>query len=765
MSKFRDEFTGICYAMGEKWLQHVRQDIAEQIKSRFNGDVKTTADNVAQFWSDYYAQIFPLRFGLIEDERLYKPYKFYEPTDNTIDLESLHGNPTRLSFLDGNKLPPLLPAADKDETNELLADHLLTITALANMLLRQEGNTSALHEVRLAFLTYPLMDLLEADLLSLGKGFTDTVAIAHFLAKKDSQLPSGINPTLLISLRDGANLTNRKIGLTLVAVRRIKQYVFETPGLNEIRGASTLLDDLTSIAKCELTRLFGPETVLRAVGSTLVFLAPTENDAKRLTEQIQRAYYQATGTAFTVTACCSANVAELLQNYSNVYRSLSATADENRAQAEQPIYEALPFETRCRMCRIRSAEGWEKGLPGETEPVPLCRVCKTKRELGYPEREGKATRLLQWLGLDDPQNAENYHPGALGVRGKKPTEFVAKSLGTVEPPEEGFIPTGIRRPLVATIYGDGNNFGAVGVRLESLALARQWTQRVERTTQAAAAIALARATQKTAMDRGWNPHQPNTHMLPKLPFQVLALGGDDMSLFAWAPVGVRFASHFLQMMDLEFQRASDQQNGKPPIAFSLGALLTHHKAAVRKTVAFTEDQLLEWAKRAFRQSKLEHGNIAMLLANTLEQIPDDLKNYRQRMYLSHGEKLTLCMTLRPFVSEELAWLLEGAQHLKGSVGQLHRLVSAFAKMPPHAAMLYYIYQRGRFERVETVPQFWLKQMEARPAPLTLPGLKYPATVRAKLKDRKPFGLEQETTDQKIWFTPLWDLLELVKVLE
>jgi hypothetical protein len=763
MVRFRDAFTGVVYEMGQRWITAVRQEVAQDIERSLQPDnLQKAADATACFWRDtYYERLFPLRFGLSEDDEGFSTGADLFEGATRVNLDGMADKVRRKDFLDGNRLPPILPATEEGDTIELLADRVLTQAVLANLLLRQGGaDDDTRNAVRLACLTYPLLNLLEERL----KSWAGVAEVARFLRRESPALPGGLEPTLVTAVRDLTGFGERKVGLGLLAVQRIKHYVFETPRLNEIRGASTLLDKLTEVSEQALSEAYGPEVVLRAVGATLVFLAPSGEVASQWVERLRRAFYMATGTAFAAGAATEVAVDDLLtrESYRQARDLIDDKVKQDRAVAAQPTYEALPFEARCRVCRIRPAEGWEARLPGEPDPVPLCRVCKTKRELGLPQRKGKAEEMLQWLHLTNP--------AALGVEGKTPEEYVAQALGRANSEEKGFIPPDVRRPLVATIYGDGNNFGAVGENLLNMSLGLQWSQRVLWTTRAAAAVALARATQETADDRGWKPNQGP--VLPRLPFQVLALGGDDLSLFAWGPVGVRFARDFTRLTNLEFKTPEQeaQRLVDRSIAFSTGMLITDYKAAVRRTVDVAEHDLLKWAKQAFRERGLMEGSVAPLLAVTQEQVPDDLKVYRWRMYTKEGPFLSFCLTLRPFSAEELAWLVQEAEALRDQYGSLHRLVAPFVQSNPLVAMLHYIYQRAR---ASGQPDHWLIALEDRLEgardregfPQALREFRYPAGPSSKLDGRRPFGLQiKDDNGKSIWFTPLYDLLELVKVL-
>jgi len=743
MLKFQDVFTGTVYEIGSEWLKAVRKEVAMRIKERLKGELKDLADAAAEFWrEEHYKCLFPLRFGQGEDEEgLICPVDLF-PGIEPVSLETRAGEGLRQRFLDGNRLPPLLPAMEEGETQELLADRLLSQAALANVLLRQAGAPEEmLHAVRLAFLTYPLIEHL-GDALS---RWPDVIAVARYLNGESVDLPKRVDGAVLEAIRDGTIPETAKVWLVLIAAQRIKRYVFETSGLNEMRGASTLLDDWTEAGERAIDLEIGPEVVLRAVGSMLIFLTPSEKEASDWMKRLQGAFHQSTGTAFVAAAKTEVPIGKLLTNYPHAIGELFEAMERDRAEGKIPLTEALPFEARCRICRTRPADGWAIDLPGEIEPVPLCRACRTKYELGRDERRGMLLKVLKWLNLENPSE--------LGV---KPTDWMAHAIGRVA--DRGFIPDNARRALLATIYGDGNNFGAIGQELKSIAMGLQWTQRVKWVTRAATAIALARATQKTAKERGWQPKgQPS---LSRLPFQVLALGGEDLSLLAWGPVGVRFAQHFQEMMNIEFQTGKGKRLIEPFIAFSLGVLIADCKAPVRRTVDFAEDVLLKWAKRAFRESSLKEGNVALLLAITPEQIPPDIETYRNRMYLREGKWQDICLTLRPFTAKELGFLIGKAMELlKGGFGPFHRLIEAFVESPPLVAMLHYIYQRARVGNGE----HWMKRLESPEGiPGSLEGLIFPA---AKLKRRRLFGLDSKRGPEEVLFSPLWDILELAKILE
>lgn len=775
MNNWVDPFTGVSYRITESWAGKVRQHLAELLSRQLRGsqDAQQSANRCAEFWHRYYDLTFPLRFGRGSDHESFVGEKLFEiGVESEIDLEGYGDHQLRSSFLEGRKLPPLLTAETSSPNRfpDLIADHHLLSAALCNVILRAQGkgDTDIFHQVRLGVLVHELIE--ESALQDLTK-FPEALQIAHFLKHGAGDLPNAVDGQLLNSIHAERLPDGSEIALVGVGAQRIKQFVFESPGLNEIRGASTLLDDCIARLKVEISKEIGPEVILRAAAATLEFLAPTCEDANGevWTERLRKYFYQHTGTAFVAAAAIKVAPSKLLTGYQNVLSEFQAVLEHDRYQPDLPLSDSLPFEVRCSLCGHRAADGWEKNPEGNHSPI--CRVCITKRKLGRKKRSGKINELLRWLG--------RVKPSELGVKaqpanpGEKYPSIVARDLGQLVPDEA-------KRKKLAVIYGDGNNFGDVVRNLSSLALSLQWTHRIEKVTQAAVALALAHATKEVGRAR-INP-------LPKLPFQILSLGGDDLSLLTWGRIGLRACEQFLRLTDLEFQPGDGPRLTDKSLAFSLGALFCDDKAPVRRTVDFAENELLKWAKRAARRPSNQHGNLAFQLALMAEQIPADLKAYRNQMFLRGGDK-ELCLTLRPFTADELSFLLKKAFDLKTErqEGLLQNLVAAFVQSPYPTALLHYYYQNARVQggAPELAVKSFFAQLEGRTKPgletdwaamfggFPLVGIetKKPNNFffewrAAKPSARLPFGEERDNATSKVTLlSPLWDLHEIVKILE
>jgi len=577
----------------------------------------------------------------------------------------------------------------------------------------------------------------------LAERFKDAFQVASYMNGGTDTPPLALG--ILRNVKDGEYET-QKVGLVVAQVQRVQKYVLETSGLNEIRGGSTLLERITEeLASKLVADEIGPEVLLRRAGSALLFLAPTScmrDWPRRLTQ----AFIRETRIAFATAACVEVTARELWgSGYKSAVGKAYQELEKERSAGRQPAQDTLPFEQRCTVCRQRPAEGWYTA-PGTQGLRAICVPCARKRKEGMSERYGKSRMLIEKvLGAD--------RWGDLGIPGNSIESILPSDLGSL-------VTESARRKLVATICGDGNNFGAVYQKLNSLWLSLQWTYRVKHTTEGAAALALVGATKRLAGELNPPGCAPGLRMLP---FQVLALGGDDISLFAAGSAALEFVTRFLRLIDKEFKRGNGKALIDRRISFSIGVLLCDKNAPVQRTVQFAEEALLKWAKEAVAK-RLESSPdapsiVSILFADTPEQIPNDINEYRNYMYLKRSGRLTLCLTLRPYTAEELQRLLEIAWKVldDGHSGRLQRMVSPFVLDTPMAALLHYAYQKARDPGGVGA---MLSNLGGGPAGLQ--NLRFPATSAQELGGRLAFGVKAEP---HLWFSALWDLLELVKILQ
>ncbi len=762
MATWLDRFTGQRYSLSDEQVNTVRDAVAQAIaaKLRRGSTPHQQANAAAEWWqTDYYERVFPLRFGRQPQEAFSEgtPLK-YVKSNGTLALPD--SAEWRTAFLDELHFPPILPAETQPDVGNpylLAADHHLATAALLNVCLRRVGvSDDVLHEARLGALLHELIDLPAVrDAL---QGLPLATALAQYLKGETADCPDALRPyqAIIDAIHSGqasASLEGYPFCLVGLAAQRIKQYVFETPGLPEIRGASLILDAVVHQAAEEVAEAIGRECILQRVASTLIFLAPEPADWE---PRLKRRFYEATQVGFCAAAAAEVALQDYLQHYGACMTRLLKALDADRYRAELPTWECLPFETRCTYCRKRAATGFTRSPEGDL--LPICPACDAKRDKGdADERRTAGEQLLRDAGIENWRELLT-----------EPSKAFAGGLNEMVPDSDG----AEQKKQVAFIYGDGSNFGQITKNLDSLALSLQWTRRAELTVRAAVALALSRSMHDALRDQT---------TLQRMPFEVLVIGGDDFSLFVWSRLAMRFCEQFVRLTDMEFEKGvvAERIVGEAPICFGVGCLISDEKAPVYRVVEFTESRLLKFAKRGVKAHK--RGAIAFLYTTNADQIPGDYddhlrRNYCKQAQLGKGSHATkpVYLTMQPLTAPELDAFLQCAQAIvdNGQLGSLQRLAEPFVRQPMSAALLHFAYQQARLlkprennraegdEKREKNLFEIIGRMNASDGQGKCAHL-FPIQRMSRLA---PASESKDTNNDAHYFAPILDLLEITKSL-
>jgi hypothetical protein len=762
MATWLDRFTGQRYSLDEEQHDAIRRTVGQAIAAELRPDriLHEQANAVAQWLqTDYYERVFPLRFGRQSQEAFSEgtPLK-YVKSNGTLALPD--SAEWRTAFLDGLHFPPILPAETQPDLEKpylLAADHHLATAALLNVCLRRAGvSDDVLHEARLGALLHELIDLPAVrDAL---QGLPLATALAQYLKGETADCPDTLRPhqAIIDAIHSGqapASLEGYTLCLVGLAAQRIKQYVFETPGLPEIRGASLILDRVVADAAREVANAIGQECILQQVASTLIFLAPEPADWE---PRLKRRFYEATQVGFCAAAAAEVALQDYLQQYGACMTRLLKALDADRYRAELPTWECLPFETRCAYCRKRAATEFTRSPDGD--PMPICPACDAKRDKGdADERRTAGEQLLRDAGIENWRELLT-----------EPSKAFAGGLNEMVPDSD----EAEQKKQVAFIYGDGSNFGQITKNLDSLALSLQWTRRAELTVRAAVALALSRSMHEALRDQT---------TLQRMPFEVLVIGGDDFSLFVWSRLALRFCEQFVRLTDMEFEKGvvAERIVGETPICFGVGCLISDEKAPVYRIVEFTESRLLKFAKRGVKAHK--RGAIAFLYTTNADQIPGDYddhlrRNYCKQAQLGKGSHATtpVYLTMQPLTAPELDAFLQCACEIieHNQLGSLQRLAEPFVRQPMSAALLHFAYQQARLlkprennraegdEKREKNLFEIIGRMNASDGQGKCAHL-FPIQRMSRLA---PASESKDTNNDAHYFAPMLDLLEITKSL-
>ena len=327
-------------------------------------------------------------------------------------------------------------------------------------------------------------------------------------------------------------------------VDAIKEFVFETSFLPQIRGGSQLLIDCEEEVKRYMRRVNGKK--IYCDGGSFLFDVPSEEieSAKR---DIENIYLKTTHTA-TVTMASEQEILQQeklpLLNF-EVSRQLDRFASRIFIAAPQrehnkdsyglrtsflsgkvrecklekrnaPFLEALAFGDRCECCGKRMAS---KVLLLKAEPreiLKVCIVCQRKHNRG---RSG-----------DD---------GTRGKFNEKFSIFLEKKdlrIRSRQPGDLDDLVNSAKRKYLAFIYADGNNIGDLLSRANSEEDYR------------AISDCLSEGTKDSLFNALYSVCGPALRNDGNWPFEIINVGGDDVTLliqagYAWE-VAIKFLENF-----------------------------------------------------------------------------------------------------------------------------------------------------------------------------------------------------------------------------
>jgi hypothetical protein len=537
-------------------------------------------------------------------------------------------------------------------------------------------------------------------------------------------------------------------GLSLVLgdVDRIKNYVFDTSKLPSIRGASEILNALNLE---EIPKLFAdhlaPECLIYAGGGSFLAVVP-QALADTLIEEVHKRHVEMTGIA-TITCVQSQplrylafakghtpyvdeEIKRIWQNTTGFGKRLMAShpvvsrkkrgfgeivaflaADLKRAKESKPfapVIETLPLMQRCTYCGLRPAES-------VLEDAYLCSICDTRIRQGA--KSGRVKFANEFKGW---------------VKDQKSEEITAASPESLDD-LGGY--TGF-------IYADGNDIGTL---LEEKAITPAAFRHIAEVLQQETRHALFEALYRTFADR--------FAKLTTLPFEIVNIGGDDVSLFVKAPWAWEVTLRFLETFETRtVELARELEPGKEPEQQKLTASAGLCVAKSDYPVYYAEclaDSLLKLAKRRAKQdpqkpvSAVCHLYLTASLA--AERADDVLKAYYREAERGPDRRLTN----RPYIVPEAYLVGEVASALQElfSRSQLHALVQAL-EQGLFASSNFFLYQLSR-----------VMESDKRGA-------------AARLKEALTrLGYDPQLLIWKwdeiegLWSTCLYDALELVKMQE
>lgn len=413
----------------------------------------------------------------------------------------------------------------------------------------------------------------------------------------------------------------------------IQTYIFETPHLKEIRGASALVEDFCNREMHDTISKAGGKPLYLAAGHGAVHIS----DPKKVSHVEAAIGQQITSRTHALRAFIA----------SEPWRKNDAgptlkTLDKTLAR-QIPLARPGPLMQsvlqNCKSCRRAPAVKFY----ARTKDL-VCQACLLKRS-----RTGTGASLPYWTAF------QNY-------LGKIPPSGVWQSLAASKSFHshlaEDLNQIGSlaqRQGYVALIYADVNKLGkAVETFHDNLKASDatslgfeldQFSKRIEAMMQAATFDAIVST---------WPDLEPNEAGLTLFPFDILYLGGDDLLFVCAADKGVAFSTALLHAF--ENQRPLEGQQ----LSLSLGMVLAKAQTPMNALIGQAKQVLASAKQHAFELENSRTGSTQAIDFSVLtESSLLDLSNSRQLLGTGSGYRLMA----RPFSFPQFKTLLKSLDFL------------------------------------------------------------------------------------------------------
>jgi CRISPR-associated protein Cmr2 len=662
-----------------------------------------------------------------------------------------------------------------------------------------------------------------------GEDLQAIVAAVRYLMSEDLPHPEKI-ANLQLLIQEHPSLWNNRIGLVYGGATKIKQYVFESPKLQEIRGASALLDNINLVdlpaffhgdeedpsndyfPECKgakdycknirsawlesdpqfkgLTKALIPELIIYSTGGNILAFCP-EAVTNQLANAIEKRY---TSETLTANSCAVGDTFKpleirlgLLPDEINVetfwFADYQKAYQENEdfisgyIPCDQPVNEKnllkafkqrksfneltsklavlfnkrrsgnitdgrptrqfpVMFETHPYLQRDggdrRSAIARVKVLPGEpwySESIARKRLVgqKTKiaqrdplvdwyQELGLKWPPSQKIEIETWVSRYEKFLEQHSYEKEYFREQNRSNVSEARSLIEIGNASKGF---------VGYIYADGNNMGGYIQKIKAPGEYQEFSQDIFKATEQAVYQALFENLRPHKLYGLTDPERQDRNEKWIHPFEIIAIGGDDVMLIVPADkalaiaktLGDKFEVYLAAQVDkngeakypvnqpekhrdqIHRYRSTDAALSASSLSMSTGMLITADATPIYYASDLT-NQLLKSAKEKAKQLKkhgYHGGTVDFMVLKTVTMISSDIKEFRQEGLTKTIGDQKLKFYAAPYTLHEIGGLLEVLKNLKDAdfpKSQLYQIRNLLER-GKRTAILNYRYFRVR----------------------------------------------------------------------
>lgn len=468
--------------------------------------------------------------------------------------------------------------------------------------------------------------------------------------------------------------------LVLLDTDKIHEYVFATNTLKEIRGASSLLDELNYNMIFFKLQDFGIgnydynkqkrkwihnnktismnninwEVIFLGGGSGKIFFSQ-QDIAQQFCREINELYQKETSGAATITtAIVAKNASEEFRHF--IYRGEKELRKEKDSKYFflQPI--THPYFKKCESTGVNPSE-----VIGEEDGKLICLASYIKRQQKKVKGGAFFEKFIEFL-----QNTRNVE---LQKENKESWKHIIKSKDF-----EIYLPKDLNdigvlsNNYIGLIYADGNRMGERLAKSNDSKEYRDLSDTVRKEIQDSLFNSLASHLDENA-----------GHGQRRFPFEILLLGGDDLIVVTPANKVIEIAIDFCNDFKERTKKKTDS------ISISAGVVITHANYPIHLTIKHAED-LLKSAKRKSNEKRSEEVCVIdfMVIKGAFLK---DIQEMREKelSYFSddyHGTEPNIKLYQRPYTTYELAEIVRKIRRLKGDEGVCpkNKLISMYSAL-------------------------------------------------------------------------------------
>lgn len=413
---------------------------------------------------------------------------------------------------------------------------------------------------------------------------------------------------------------------------RIKDYVFSSAKLAEIRGASAILDRLNRTETKAIFDKHGARAIYIGGGSALAIV--DRSCADQMIREVEEAYWNKTRTGSITGVQVPLPPGYNGENFDQYFRLASTKLRSKKMKrGQQKNLVTLPHLAICESCGRYPAE-----VRGQDDL--LCISCLTKRNQGRIEHRGRVG-LMREFG-DKVTDLQEWQDAEMAA------DFV--EIGSVSHGCPGYI---------GLIYCDGNRMGDMISQQKTTDDYGRFSKLVDGTLRDKTVEVL-----RTLLPPRTLPGESKSIF----PFEIIMLGGDDLILVTAADmaleVAVALASGFEQETQKKNKDRDKDRNSR--LSLSVGVTIAHATYPFY-AILDTAEELLKSAKmRSFGLTSARnpgmHGAIDfMVITNTTGLSIKQLR--KEEFSYQDGESL-VTLTERPYSIEETSKLISIIKKLK-----------------------------------------------------------------------------------------------------